>query len=330
MNFRTEIIPKRAAALLSHQDRLLAMGSCFAASIGARLQAHKFNVLANPLGVIYNPLSIAQALCRIAEGAGFAECDFMQQGELWHSLHLHGDFSGPDLGACLSLANARLEAARKQLRQSSCLMLTLGSAWAYTHLPTGILAANCHKISSKQFVRHLLSCGLIEQELDSCFQKLFACNQELKIIYTISPIRHWKDGAEENMLSKAALFVAMHTLAQKYPDRLAYFPAYELLMDDLRDYRFYEQDMIHPSSQAVDYIYQKFAGAHYSPDTQLLCRQVEAAVRASMHRPYNPDTDSHRQFVKKTLEEMSLIEQLHPSIDFSPERQRIIGASLVP
>ncbi len=316
-SFRTEIqVP--AASALTHANKAVFIGSCFTENIGARLQQHHFNVAINPFGIVYNPASVARSLELLIERQEFTPEDLHYHNEQWFSYYYHSSFSHADQSVALAQMNARMAQGHAQLKTATHLFITLGSAWVFKHIQSKQVVSNCHKIPAFEFERYKLSVKQLLHNMTDALDQLKVFNPGLKVVWTISPVRHWKDGAVDNQLSKATLVVAVHELVQQYGH--TYFPAYELMLDDLRDYRFYEADMLHPNSVATDYIWEKFGDAFFSASTQQLNQQIAQVVRAAQHRPFNPNSQAHQQFKAKQLEHIAQLEKAHPALDFSKEK----------
>ena len=316
MDFRTTIDIPEYAFRIGHEQQGLLVGSCFAASMGERLTEMKMPVTVNPFGVVYNPMSVIHTLETIENGKSVDANHLTEHNNLWFSFSHHGSFASPDPAEAMARINQSIVTGQKALRKADYLVLTLGTAWVYELLESGEIVNNCHKLPAKTFRRRRLSV----EEIVSAFECLFGkpLYRDKKIILTVSPIRHLKDGLAENQLSKATLLVAVHWLVEQF-DNVHYFPAYEILMDDLRDYRFYERDMVHPSAVAVDYIWERFSGAIISTDSQKLFKRIEKIRNARAHRPFNPDTAQHRAFKNALLAEVIELRGQYPALDFSEE-----------
>jgi len=322
--FRTEYPRFQSPLQIAHSDRMLCTGSCFAEHIGGRLRRLKFPVLVNPFGILYNPVSIAQALEILQSGAEFQPKDLFEAHGLWHSFAHHGRFSHPEKEVALAHINHSLLVAREFLSQTTRLIVTLGTANVFVFKKSGDIVANCHKLPGQEFERRRLSVVETVQALVPVFEKLRQQLPSLQIIATVSPVRHLRDGLTENQRSKATLLLALEEIARCFPF-VHYFPAYEILLDDLRDYRFYETDMAHPNQQAVDYIWEYFAGAFFDEKTRALCQRIERVVTAAAHRPFHPQFAGHQAFLKKQLEETGSLEQEFPGLDFGQEREVFEG-----
>lgn len=300
--YTTKVSIAPSPVTIDHRDSGLILGSCFAQEVGARMLAAKFRLVDNPSGIIFNPVSISRAYDDLVTQRRYVESDLVQHGTLWHSMHHHGSFSSPN----------SLEVLHKINRDSlpmlyDYVIVTLGSAWVYEY--RGEVVANCHKIPSREFVRRRLT-------VDECVAALEPiAHSGAKVVVTVSPVRHIKDGLAENSLSKSILRVASAELAEVY-ENVHYFPSFEIVMDELRDYRYYSDDMLHPSAVAVEYIWQRFGETFFTADTRDLVRKIEKINAALAHRPINPSTDEYRKFCDSTQEKISALTAEYPEIKF--------------
>jgi len=296
---------------LQYADKILMMGSCFAEEIGERLEQHRFDALINPHGILYNPISITQALHTYLDGKQYTADDLFLQNELYHSWDHHSRFSGTDPDAVLAGINAAQQAAAKRLEEADWLIITLGSAFTYTLTDRNQVVGNCHKASASSFHKKLLSPPDAISALDNMMHRLFFRNRKVKIMFTISPVRYARDGVVENNLSKAVLIQTVHHLVNKF-DRLFYFPAYELVIDDLRDYRFYKEDLVHPNDMAVNYVWEHFTQSCLSEEGKKLLPLVAEINRAKQHRPFNPNSTQHKQFLATYAKKTQQLMEEHP------------------
>lgn len=310
MKFRTQIDIPKAVAQLDYTSRIFSLGSCFALSIGGKLQRSKFTTVVNPMGVMFNPMSIASTLERFEQRKMVEESELQQGREGWFHFDFHGSFSHRDPNVAVQKMNQAVDAGHLAFAQSDTVIITLGTMWIYKLLNGGEVVANCHKEPSKRFERLAMSVDEIVEIIGNYVAKY----PSKRFIFSLSPIRHLADGHAENSLSKATLRVAIAKIVELYSNA-SYFPAFEIMMDDLRDYRFYDEDMVHPSSQAVDYIWSKFCESQISAEAQATMQSVASIVRAAAHRPFDAASESYREFCCKQLE---LIKK-HPNIDFGKE-----------
>lgn len=309
MKFRTEIDVAPLAAKIGYDSRILALGSCFSEHIAARLAVHKFRVVVNPSGILFNPLSIASAIGSFHVAEPLRRDELHSSDGIWFHYGFHGTFSAPTADEALDRMNAARQAGAEALRMADVVLLTLGTAWVYER--GGEVVANCHRQPAAEFVRRRVTVAQIVE----AYKELFAGPLADKhIILTVSPVRHLGDGLEGNAISKAVLRLAAEELAAA--DNIDYFPAYELLTDDLRDYRFYADDLVHPAPQAIDYIWEKFATAALTPQAQQLLPKVAQIVAAAAHRPLHPRSDGFKTFCRRQLEAIARM----PGIDLSAEK----------
>lgn len=303
MQLTTPITIEKPPFGIGHRNKVMLIGSCFTENIGNRLAYHGFNTLTNPCGILYNPISIAQCLDRTLEGNEIGESDLVFGGGLWHSWQHHGKFSHPDKAVCLQNCNNALHEAHDFLQHTDTLILTFGTAFVY-NLSDGTVVANCHKMPGTLFDKRMFS----TEELIICYNalidKLLKKMPNLRIILTVSPIRHWKDGYRQNTLSKATLHLLANELEQAHTN-ITYFPAYEIVMDELRDYRFYDTDLLHPSPTAVEYIWERFSDTYFDEPTKTLCQKVAQWRKMSQHRPLFPESAEYKAFTQK-LKQMEL------------------------
>lgn len=302
MEFRTVQQPLHMEGSISHTTPVMLLGSCFSDNIGSRMRNALFNVMANPFGTLYNPASILAVIQRIISCEPLIEQDLISHGRMYHSFLCHSSLSSVHKDKMLAHINGKMMEAHDFLKSASWLILTLGTAWVYRLRDTGCVVSNCHKLPTDTFLRTRLSCSETQETLMDIARTLHGFNTSLRIMVTVSPIRHLADGAHGNQISKATLLLATQQLTESYTANggITYFPAYEIMMDDLRDYRFYAPDMCHPSETAVDYIYRCFSDSFFSPGTLQLAAQCEKYTRRLRHRPLTDDTESHLAFTEAT------------------------------
>lgn len=318
MNFRTEIDIAYSGLALDHSMQGFMAGSCFSENIYRKLAAAKFPVAANPTGILFNPMSIADMLYGLSERRIYKPGDLVHDGNVWFSWDHHGSFSGTDADAALDRMNTAAREGADALAAADYAVITFGTAWLYELASTGGTVANCHKQPSRLFVRRRLTVGEITETYSSVIEGLL---KDKAVIFTISPVRHLKDGFEANSLSKAILRTAIGELADRF-DNVFYFPAFEIVTDDLRDYRFYDGDMVHPTPQAVDYIWEKFTLWCMDAGTRSLLQRIEAVARAMEHRSIHPGSAADNAFRAAMLANVVALKNELPHIDFSPEEKR--------
>ena len=323
MDFRTKTDISPLEPRLRHADKLLVMGSCFAEHIGARLERMKFCTLVNPYGVLYNPLSIAEALTRLIEQRPFTEeelHEFPDGG--WNTWLHHSRYSNPDKHTALATINANMTQASQRLAEADMLIITLGTAWVYRLADTGEVVGNCHKVPERHFERQRLQVQEITEALAKILYRACDINPKLRVLFTVSPVRHLKDGLHGNQLSKSTLLLAIDELCRTFP-QCHYFPAYEIVMDELRDYRFYAEDMAHPSQQAINYVWECFVEHCVGADALQFMQQWEKIARALEHRPFNPNSEQYLQFTQQNLKKLLELKERHPYIEVEDEINRL-------
>ena len=324
MKFRFEFDIQKLQELISHQHRLFLIGSCFTENIGEKLLKHKFRVMQNPNGILFNPVSVAEAITDYVDNTLFSEQDLFYLNEAWHSWKHHSRFSGLSSEEALKKINDATQESHIYLKDADFVLITLGSAWIYTftekalNARLGSVAANNHKAPADWFRRRLMTVEEVLKVLDNMLHRLFLFNPKLKIIFTISPVRHLREGAIENNRSKAVLINAVHHLVEKF-DKLYYFPAYELVIDDLRDYRFFAEDLAHPNYQATQYVWEKFVEACMSSTTKKLMDEIAAINLAYHHKPFNSSSLQHKQFLQSMVEKTNILQQKHAYLDLEKE-----------
>jgi hypothetical protein len=318
MEFQVPISLSPLPVPIKYGDKIILTGSCFTEHIGNALTEWKFDILQNPNGILFDPASVASSLIGYIQPKRFETADVFYQNELWQSWQHHGIFSHVDQSACLAGINASQERAHAFLKQADWLIITLGSAFSYRLAESGTPVANCHRAPAQLFQKHLMTIEEIHTALDSCLYQLFYFNPGLKVLFTISPVRHIRDGVIDNNRSKARLIEAVHHLVNKF-DRIGYFPAYELVIDVLRDYRFYDVDMVHPNYPATQFVLEKFVRQCLDAGAQGLLEEVKKIVIARRHKPFQPTTQAHRRFLQEQHAKAVALAQRYPFLDLSEE-----------
>ncbi len=320
-DFRIQVRPKKNELKLGHDSRVLSLGSCFADEIGQRLSRFKFQVNVNPFGIMFNPISIVDLISKVLSGIEYNETDLIKHNELYLSWDFHSRMGGLDLQAVLNNINRTARELSTFISSADTLILTFGTSWVYELRETGQIVANCHKVPQSTFLKRLLSVSQIVDEVSRVIGLLRKVRPELKVIFTVSPVRHWKDGAHENTLSKSILHLAVHELITRFSGSV-YFPAYEILIDELRDYRFFASDMLHPSSDAVDFIWSLFGQAYFSEATLGVNKEIQQVLAAVNHKPFNPASKTHQDFICTVRDKIEVLEnQLNCS--FRDEKERL-------
>lgn len=314
-HFRTIVSPVASPNKMDISDKILTIGSCFAHTIGQKLTANKLAVLSNPLGILYNPHSIHKAIRYAAFNEIPPPHTFLSQQDVFLNYDFHSAVSALQRDELQAQLKEIIGRSHYFLRTAQWLVITYGTAWVYTRNDTGEIVANCHKVPQTLFSKALLSQKKIIESFATLYQDLKAVNPALKIVLTVSPVRHTKDTLELNSVSKSILRAACYTLAEEYSG-VEYFPAYEIMMDDLRDYRFYKRDMIHPTAVAEDYIWEKYADGYFSTALKDFVNQWKDIQRAMAHRPFHPTSNAHLSFLKEILRKL---EDLKVFVDVDQE-----------
>ncbi len=318
MRFHLDLNPGICSDKIQHRDTILLSGSCFSEHIEKKLNDLKFKCFSNPFGIVFNPNSIDITITRILEKNYFTDKDISEHNDTYLSLETHTSFIKFTKAELLSTLNGLIEAWHTHLTKADWLVITLGSAFYYRHLKTNTVAANCHKLPGREFSKQICETNTIVSNYNALLEKLNTFNPELKIILTVSPVKHLRDGIIQNNLSKAILIQSVHQIINKNKNCI-YFPAYELVNDDLRDYRFYDPDMAHPNQQAIDYVWNKFSDMFFDKDTHALITKLNELNLSLNHRPLNTTGKAFSDFkslqVKKCLE----LKTQYPYLDLDTE-----------
>ena len=315
MQLRTEIPLSKEHHLIDYDSKLVLLGSCFSENIGKKLSYFKFKNIVNPFGILFHPIAIENSILNIINEKQFTEKDIYFHNELWHSFETHSILNSSSKEGFLASINNVVKLANTQLNNASHIVITLGTAWIYRFLETDTIVANCHKIPQKRFSKELLKVNEITESLEASIALLRNLQKDVPIIFTVSPIRHLKNGFMENQLSKAHLLSAIHEVVDP-KEQVYYFPSYEIMMDELRDYRFYAEDMIHPSNTAIQYIWEKFRDTWISDETINLMEDVNSIQKNLAHKPFNPKSKQYQEFLKGTEEKIRNLQIKIPDINF--------------
>jgi hypothetical protein len=339
MNFMLDINLPSPPKKIGYRDKIMIVGSCFTEHIGDKLQELKFSVLQNPNGILFDPRSVAYSLVSYVHNKQYSKEELFYHNEIWQSWQHHSRFSHIDAQACLELVNASQQEAHHFLKEAEWLVITLGSAFSYHlteqspvdcrkgvgHVKTneyvdvpGGEVANCHRAPAQWFYKHMMSIEEIHTSLDGCIHQLWQFNPKLKILFTISPVRHIRDGVVENNRSKARLIEVVHHLVNKF-DGLYYFPAYELVIDVLRDYRFYDVDLVHPNYAATEFILEKFLQNYIDEESGKIAEDIKKIITARKHRAFQPETKSHKEFLKSNLVKTQELLKRYPFLQLEEE-----------
>lgn len=323
-SFRTTLAVQKAAFSLTYQEKTLSLGSCFAANIGERLQKYKIPIQNNPFGIVYNPVSVLKSLKILLSSRLYTEGDLFESDGLWHSFDHHGQFSHPEPEIALKGVNTSLRRARAHFAKCEALLLTFGTAFVFEYKKEKSIVANCHKVPADAFRRYRLETPQIAVPWIEFLKNLEKDRPNLKVILSVSPVRHLRDGLVENQRSKATLLLAAEQISRAL-DFVHYFPAYELLLDDLRDYRFYGRDLNHPNEMAIDYIWNFFLETYFDLQTQVILKEVQKIRSARDHRPLHPGAAAHRQFARRQLEKIERLQKKYSFLDFEEEKEYFAG-----
>ncbi|TWO34468.1 GSCFA domain-containing protein [Seonamhaeicola sediminis] len=321
MNLQTKIpLSKQSTNLIDYNSNILLLGSCFVENIGAKLQYFKFQSVVNPFGILFHPKAIEALVENTLQNKFYSEEYLFFNNEQWHCFDVHSKLSNTSKERLLSDLNKQISLTNKQIHESTHLIITLGTAWVYRYIKTNKIVANCHKLTQKAFDKELLSVDEIIGSLRSIVDSIRDINTSASIIFTVSPVRHLKDGFIENTLSKAHLVSAIHEFLNQKSlsgnDNLSYFPSYEIMMDELRDYRFYKEDMIHPNQTAVDYVWEKFVTVWIASHTKKTMGEVDAVQKGMLHKPFNPDSEAHKKFLKNLSKKKQQLQKQFTHISF--------------
>ncbi len=314
MKLLTQIPLSKSKSTIDYSSQLFLLGSCFSQNIGAKLSHFKFSNMQNPLGILFHPLAIEKLIDKAVNETLFTEQDIFNENERWHCFDAHSDISSVSKENILGDLNEAVRKSRSQLCKASHVIITLGTAWAYRKKSTQQVVANCHKVPQVNFTKELLGVEDVKESLKRTIQLVHSVNPSGKFIFTVSPVRHLKDGFVENQVSKAHLISAIHEVTKL--DEVSYFPSYEILMDELRDYRFYAKDMVHPNEMAIDYIWEKFCKVWIDDsvsDTMIKVDEIQQGLR---HRAFNPNGMAHQKFLTSLRGKIAYIKQTYPFMDF--------------
>lgn len=326
MNFMVDIAIKKLIKQIDYKDKILLIGSCFTEHIGNALEELKFSVLQNPNGILFDPASVCSSLVSYIQNKKYSEEDLFLLNEVWNSWQHHSRFSNIDKKESVIGINSSLEKAHQYLKEADWVIITLGSSFSYrltdaalkSSLRNGDPVANCHRAPTQWFNKHLMGIDEIISLLDNTYHQLLQFNPKLNIIFTVSPVRHIRDGVVENNRSKARLIEAVHHMVNKF-DRMHYFPAYELVIDVLRDYRFYDIDLVHPNYTATEFVLEKFAESCITEESRQLMQEVRKVVIARKHKAFQPETKAHKQFLSSHFEKTKELLQKKPFLNLREE-----------
>jgi hypothetical protein len=317
MNFTTRVYIPNSQHPLDYNSKIISLGSCFAVNMGEKLDYFKFKNTTNPFGIIFNPVSIEKLIVLAVNQKKFTEEDVFFHNERFHCYEVHSDLSSVNQQELLNSLNTSLEFTYQKIKTATHILITYGTSWVYQEKNSGAVVANCHKMPQSHFDKHLLSVATIEAAIQNTVDAIRKVNPNCSFVFTLSPVRHIKDGFVENQRSKAHLITALQNLLSDHLlDQAGYFPAYEIVMDELRDYRFYGDDFLHPSSMAIEYIWQRFRASSISETAWSTLDEVEAIQKSLLHKPFNPLAESHQKFQSKLQEKISKLQERYPFMKF--------------
>lgn len=314
MKLQTKISLNKEKNQIDYDSKVLLLGSCFAENIGAKFDFYKFKNLQNPFGIIFHPVGIEKLIDRAISGKEFEKSDLFFHNSLWLTFEVHSKLSRPEQDELRSLLNDKLSDLKEYLTTATHVIITLGTAWVYEHRSSNTIVSNCHKIPQKEFLKKLLSVGQVNDSMNRIVTKIQSVNPNATIISTISPVRHLRDGFVDNTRSKAHLFAGLHQCVDRH-DCVFYFPAYELMFDELRDYRFYMEDMIHPNKTAIEIIWERFRDTWIASETIEIQKEIEDLQKMRQHKPFNPSSEAYREFNKTLDSRLERLQKKYPFLD---------------
>lgn len=322
MKFRTELPAFSLPEKIQPGDAIFLAGSCFTEHMGTYLGEHGFHILQNPHGIIFNPLSVERCISDCTEARVYTENDFFQSAGIWHSWQHHSRFSATELSEAVQKVNNSIQEAHAFLREARWVVLTLGSSFVYHLAADDSAVANCHKMPAQTFYKKMLDPIAAAASLERTLNALRAFNPALKILLTVSPVRHAREGLVQNNRSKASLIYAVHTVCEQAA-QVFYFPSFELVNDDLRDYRYFMEDMVHPNRQATEYVWLRFRESVLSERAQEMVKRVAPLQTAAAHKPFNPHSEDHARFLARNREQLAALLLDFPEVHLSAALQGI-------
>jgi hypothetical protein len=327
--FKLTLAAKPADYKISYPNKIMLIGSCFTENIGSKLQHHLFDTNENPHGILFNPISVCNSINDIIINKSYTDHDLFLLNEVWNSWHHHSRFSGITKASALEKINTSINEANIFLKKANCLIITLGSSWLYClneNAPSsnGVVVANNHKAPAQWFSKKLMSAEDLVLKINSLIQQLAIFNPQLNIIFTISPVRHLREGLVENNRSKAVLIQAVHEIVGMH-ENISYFPAYEYVIDDLRDYRFYAEDLVHPNYSATNYVWDKFTETYMSIETQTVMKQIAELQLAKQHKPFFAGSLEHQKFIQSCIEKTAALMNQYPFLPLNEHLQFFKG-----
>jgi len=309
-------LQKEAKNPISYASKIVLLGSCFSENIGDQLNYFKFQTVQNPFGILFHPKAIKELVANAIHEKTYTETDLVFQNERWHCFDAHSKLSAPEKKDVLSQLNKAITSTNTALKEATHLVITLGTSWVYRDTATHKIVANCHKIPQKKFSKELLSVQEITETLSEIITLIQSVNASINIIFTVSPVRHLKDGFVENTQSKSHLIAGIQTLFGNSKSNLHYFPSYEIMMDELRDYRFYSEDLIHPNTTAIRYIWERFTTTWVDEKAAEMMQEINTVQKGLSHRPFDVNSVQHQKFLKNLSSKIAKIATEFPLIKF--------------
>jgi hypothetical protein len=316
MQFTTKIPIQKFQNPITYESKIMTLGSCFAENMSEKFNYFKFQNTTNPFGIIFNPVSIEKLVNRIVNNIEFTENDIFFHNDLWHCYEVHSELSNPNKEEFINKLNILVNENHFQITKLTHLQITYGTSWIYRNNESNEIVANCHKVPQKQFSKEILSIQTIEKSIKNTIQLVQKVNPNCNFIFTVSPVRHIKDGFVENSLSKSHLIAALQKTINKQPTTNNYFPSFEIMMDELRDYRFYGEDMLHPNQTAINYIWERFSKNFISVESQEVMEEVDSIQKSLLHKSFNPNSESHKKFLENLNKKIQVLENAHAMIKF--------------
>ncbi|WP_291274430.1 GSCFA domain-containing protein [Flavobacterium sp.] len=313
-SLKVPLVPSQTP--LDYDSKVLLLGSCFSENIGSKFTYFKFQTTINPFGIIFNAVSLELLIKRCLDKDYFTEQDVFFHQDLWHCFEVHSDLSHPDQNKFLTVLNNKLNELNQKIKELTHVFITFGTSWVYRHRETQQIVANCHKVPQKVFEKELLSVDQNRVSIQNLMSFFYELNPKLQLVFTISPVRHIKDGFFENQVSKGHLFAALHQICSEIDTRVNYFPSYEIVQDELRDYRFFEKDMLHPNALAIDYIWEQLTSIYCTESTHSIMKEIASIQKALAHRSFNPNTASHQKFLFALQQKIKIIQNKVTHIQF--------------
>lgn len=316
MKLQTKIpIPKQSRNLIDYNSKLLLLGSCFSDKIGRKLAQFKFQSLQNPFGILFHSKAIENLIINAINKETYTDKHLTFKNERWHCFDAHSSLSSADKNEVLESLNSSISTTNNYIKEATHIIITLGTSWVYRLIETDKIVANCHKIAQKKFSKEVLSVDEITESLEATIALIKSVNKDINVLFTVSPVRHLKDGFVENSKSKSHLITAIHNVMD-IRKNIYYFPSYEIMMDELRDYRFYAEDMIHPNKTAVNYIWDKFIDTWFSEESKSIMKEIDTIQKGILHKPFNHESEQHQKFLQTLEQKKSSLQKRLPFINF--------------